>query len=86
MQRNKLTIVLLDLGQRQHFVLLVPWQVLYRRRRRHELYSVGLTDNLADILRLQVFLAYVSRLVIEETVRVAHPGHPPKEHPITSKK
>ena len=46
----------------------------------NEVDLVLLTNNFARELGLIVLFADVARLVVEEAVRVTHPGHAPEEH------
>lgn len=75
-----LTSVLLDLGHGLELLTVVAGEVLDVVGRRNELDLVDLADDLARVLGLVVLLADVARLVVEQPVRVAHPGHAPKEH------
>ena len=81
MMRCALTIILLDLGQTEHFIFLIARKVFNRGRRRHKFNRIRLSNDLADILCLQILLADVARLVIEKAVGVTHPGHTTKENP-----
>ena len=76
----KLTVVLLDLGECEHLVLFVAWQVFQWRRGRHKLDCVGLADDFSDVLGLEVLFADVAGLVVKETMWVAHPGHAAEEN------
>ena len=60
-----LTVILFDLCQCQEFFFFVPRIVLDSLLWREELYRVLLSHYLAYILRLQVLLADVSRLIVE---------------------
>ena len=77
------TIILLNLSQRKHFVFLVPWEVFKTCSGRDKLDCVGLANDLADVFRLQVLLADVSRLIVEEAMRVTHPGYSAEENSTT---
>ena len=79
--RLTLTIILFDLGKRQHLILLVAGQVFDRGRRRDEFNCIRLSDDLTDILGLEILLADVARLVVEKAMRVTHPCHTSKENP-----
>ena len=59
---------MLDLSQRQVFLLVIAWQVLYVGGRRYELNCILLADDLANILCLEVLLADVAGLIIEQAV------------------
>lgn len=80
-----LTIVLLDLGKGEELVFVVAGQVLNGRLWRNELDLIRLSDDLAHVLSLEVLLADVAGLVVEETVRVAHPSHAAEENSTTHK-
>ena len=78
--RLTLTIILFDLGKRQHLILLVAGQVFDRGRRRDEFNCIRLSDDLTDILGLEILLADVARLVVKEAVRITHPCHSSEEY------
>jgi hypothetical protein len=42
--------------------------------------TLSLADDFADVLGLEVLFADIARLVVEETMRVAHPGHAAEEN------
>ena len=75
-----LTVVLFNLGQCQHFIFLVAWQILKIRSRRHKLDRVGLPDNFTDVFCFKVLLADIPRLVVKKAVRVSHPSDPAEEN------
>ena len=56
------------LGECEEFFLVVTGQVLYIGRRRYELNRVGLAYDLAYILGLEIFLADIARLIVEEAM------------------
>lgn len=71
---------MLDLGHSLELLGVVSWQLFYLLVRRNEVHLVLLTYNFAGELGLVVLLADVATLVVEEAVRVTHPGDAPKEH------
>ena len=77
------TVVLLDLSQCQVFLLVVAWQVLYVGGRRYELNCILLADDLANILCLEILLADVAGLIIEQTMGVTQPCHSSEKDPNT---
>lgn len=76
----KALVVLFDLGQCQHFIFLVAWQILKIRSRRHKLDRVGLPDNFTDVFCFKVLLTDIPRLVVEKAVRVSHPSDTAEEN------
>lgn len=68
-----------DLSHRLELFCVVPWEVLYFLIGGNEVDLVLLTNNLAGEFGFIIFLADVSRLIIEQAVRVSHPRHTPEE-------
>ena len=69
------------LGESEHLIFLIARKVFNRCRGRHKLNCIGLANDLADILGLEVLLANISRLIVEQAVRVAHPCDTAEENP-----
>ena len=81
-----LTAVLLNLRKRCALFFLVAWQVLDALSRLNELNGVELAHDLSCVLRFQILLANISRLVVEETVGISLPGHSSEENPNKKRK
>ena len=82
MTNSILTRVLLNLRHRLVLLGVVARQVLNLLVGRYEVDLIFLSDDFACKFGFVIFLADVARLVVKETVRVAHPCHTAEENSI----